>query len=101
MKTKGNAPQFDMSLRSLRKLADEALREVEIAEGFTGDRDMIAQTLRVDRDPDTGEWRHIVTLHCSSERCPGCPHGPYVFICRLGADGVTRWEYDAMAEPAA
>ena len=101
MKTRKSGFPFDMSLRNLRKLADHALRETEIAESFTGEKDMIAQTLRVDRDPETGDWRHVITLYCGADRCPDCPHGPYVFVCRLGDDGTTEWDYDPMAEPMA
>ena len=101
MQTKDESPLWEFSIPSLRKLGQRICRDVEIAEQFSGDEGLVADVLEVRGDESRGEWRKVVRLYCSAERCEDCPHGPYVFVCSRTEPGTdVVWTYESMSEPA-
>lgn len=101
MQPKDESPLWEFSISSLRKLGQRIVREVGIAERFSGEEGLVAEVLEVRGDKSTGEWREVVKLYCSAERCEDCPHGPYVFVCRrTESGGDVVWTYESMSESA-
>ena len=57
-------------------------REVDIATAHTGDPTLVDQVLRVAGDKTSGKWFQVERIFCSTEKCPKCPHGDYMYEYR-------------------
>ena len=88
------------SLRELREIRDtvNALiqeveqgprREIDIADAHTGDPAFIHE-VKWETEWKAGRQRRCELIYCSSQRCPECPHGSFIFKYRRNLRKKTR-----------
>ena len=63
-------------------------REIDIMADHTGDPKMIAEI--INREQGEGKWTQWESIYCCAERCPNCPHGPFMFVYRETKKGKIR-----------
>ena len=73
--------------------AEEYPRDIDVASTFAGEEERIDELIHVSEEKDGGKWRQIQTVSCSEERCPGCPHGPFIFRYRRLKSGKLKVVY--------
>jgi len=80
--------------RRIQQIEQGDRREIDIAYEHAGSPEQTARILGIIGDPYSGKWSQVERVFCSTERCPHCPHGDFLYRYRRNKRrGTTSAKY--------